>query len=151
MVWDGHWNERGKRVTPNKASLDYTSPADGRQERRYWISLPQFSWFCLACFCIPRGPVWFWRCCQASRSSCICSSMLPLKKKNKSNLLILGRFYTRLFVCALRGNLLFSEMPENGDFPLSFEFFHWVLSLFLSFEYISWVMRGNIWMLMVFS
>ena len=53
--------------------------------------------------------------------------------------------YNRLFVCALRGNLLFSEMPENGDFPLSFEFF------LLSFDYISWVMRGNIWMLMVFS
>ena len=80
-VWDGHWNERGKWVAPDKASLDYTSPADGRQEKRCWISLPQFSWFCLACFCIPRGPVWFWRCCQASRSSCICSSMLPLKKQ----------------------------------------------------------------------
>ena len=26
---------------------------------------------------------------------------------------------------------LFSEMPENGDFHLSFEFFHWVLSISL--------------------
>ena len=37
------------------------------------------------------------------------------------------------FFCAHRGHLLFLEMPENGEFFLTFEFFPWVLSILIEF------------------
>ena len=36
--------------------------------------------------------------------------------------------------CAHHGHLLFSEMPVNGEFSLNFEFFPWVLSIFIEFR-----------------
>ena len=64
----------------------------------------------------------------AKRPLCVC-----VNSKMLGDILFFVCLSQALFLCTSLSHILFPEMPENGEFSLSFEFFPWVLSIFIEF------------------